>query len=72
MRDKARAIVDGLLERYPDGECDFVEEVAAPLPLQVICEMMGIPEADEKQVFAWTNVILGVGDPEYAPTSTSC
>jgi cytochrome P450 len=68
VREKARVIVDGLLERYPEGACDFVEEIAAPLPLQVICEMMGIPEADEKQVFAWTNVILGVGDPEYAPT----
>ena len=52
----------------PTASCDFVENVAAPLPLQIICEMMGIPEADEKQVFAWTNVILGVGDPEYAST----
>ena len=58
----------GLLERYPDGECDFVEEIAAPLPLQIICEMMGIPAADEQQIFAWTNVILGVGDPEYGST----
>ena len=65
VKDKATKIVDGLLERFPDGECDFVEEIAAPLPLQIICEMMGIPAADEQQVFAWTNVILGVGDPEY-------
>ena len=68
MRTKAAKIVDDLLATYPDGACDFVENVAAPLPLQIICEMMGIPEADEKQVFAWTNVILGVGDPEYAST----
>jgi hypothetical protein len=68
VRTKAAKIVDELLATYPDGECDFVENVAAPLPLQIICEMMGIPEADEKQVFAWTNVILGVGDPEYAST----
>jgi len=65
VKTKATAIVDELLEKYPDGECDFVEEVAAPLPLQIICEMMGIPAEDEQQVFAWTNVILGVGDPEY-------
>src|SRR5262249_54357444 len=68
VREKATKIVDGLLERFPEGECDFVETVAAPLPLQIICEMMGIPESDEQQVFAWTNVILGVGDPEYTPT----
>src|SRR5262245_35569926 len=65
VRQKADAIVDGLLERYPDGTCDFVEEVAAPLPLQIICEMMGIPDEDERQVFAWTNTILGAGDPDY-------
>ena len=62
---KAQSIVDGLLERFPDGECDFVTEVAAPLPLQIICEMMGIPESDTAQIFNWTNVILGAGDPEY-------
>jgi len=68
VRTKAAKIVDDLLTTYPDGACDFVENVAAPLPLQIICEMMGIPEADEKQVFAWTNIILGVGDPDYAST----
>ena len=68
VKVKAAAIVDGLLERFPDAECDFVEEVAAPLPLQIICEMMGIPADDEKQIFAWTNVILGVGDPEFVGT----
>jgi cytochrome P450 len=65
VQTKAAAIVDNLLEKYPNGECDFVEEVAAPLPLQIICEMMGIPPEDEKQIFQWTNVILGAGDPEY-------
>ena len=65
VRTKATAIVDRLLEHFPDGECDFVEQVAAPLPLQIICEMMGIPREDEAQIFQWTNVILGVGDPEY-------
>ncbi len=65
VKVKAVAIVDGLLERYPNGACDFVEEIAAPLPLQIICEMMGIPENDIKQIFNWTNIILGAGDPEY-------
>jgi methyl-branched lipid omega-hydroxylase len=68
VKVKASAIVDGLLERFPDGNCDFVEQVAAPLPLQIICEMMGIPASDEQQIFAWTNVILGVGDPEFVGT----
>jgi len=66
VREKADGIVDTVLEKYPDGACDFVDEVAAPLPLQIICEMMGIPDEDERQVFAWTNTILGAGDPDYA------
>jgi methyl-branched lipid omega-hydroxylase len=65
VRTKATAIIDRLIDQFPDGECDFVEQVAAPLPLQIICEMMGIPAEDEAQIFNWTNVILGVGDPEY-------
>jgi len=65
VRDKARALVDEAIDHHPDGSCDFVETFAAPLPLQVICEMMGIPRQDESKVFAWTNVILGAGDPDY-------
>ena len=68
VHEKATSIVDGLLERFPDGECDFVTELAAPLPLQIICEMMGIPPADEAQIFQWTNTILGAGDPEFGGT----
>jgi methyl-branched lipid omega-hydroxylase len=68
VTDKAKGVVDRMLEANPGGECDFVEWIAAPLPLQIICEMMGIPESDTEQIFAWTNVILGAGDPEYGGT----
>src|SRR4029078_6040603 len=43
IRDIAREIVDRVAER---GECDFVVDVAAELPLQVIAEMMGVPNED--------------------------
>ncbi|WP_419917695.1 cytochrome P450 [Candidatus Poriferisocius sp.] len=49
------------------GECDFVTEVAARLPLQIICEMMGIPENRHQEVFHLSNIILSQGDPEYIP-----
>jgi cytochrome P450 len=62
VRDRARRLVDAA--RETGGACDFVDAFAAPLPLQVICDMLGIPEEDEEQVFHWTNVLLGVGDPE--------
>lgn len=65
VKERAERLVTDLFERFPNGECDFVEEVAAPLPLAIICDMMGIPEEDHKKIFHWTNVILGVGDPEF-------
>ena len=68
VRDKARALVDRALDEHRDGRCDFVQAFAAPLPLQIICDMMGIPPEDEAQIFTWTNVILGAGDPDYGGT----
>jgi methyl-branched lipid omega-hydroxylase len=49
------------------GECDFVTEVAAKLPLKIICDMMGVPQSDYDTVFTRSNIILGAGDPEYTP-----
>jgi cytochrome P450 len=60
----AARIVDDVMGQ---GECDFVTEVAAKLPLEIICNMMGIPSSDYETVFSRSNVILGAGDPEYVP-----
>ena len=60
----AGEIVDAVIEK---GEADFVLEVAAPLPLKIICDMMGIPESDYATVFSRSNIILSQGDPEYIP-----
>ncbi len=68
VRARSAKVVDRLLEEFPDGSCDFVEHVASPLPLQIICDMMGIPDSDVLQIFNWTNIILGVGDPEFVGT----
>jgi cytochrome P450 len=60
-----------LIERVSElGACDFVTEIAAPLPLKIICDMMGIPESQWGFVFERTNVILGAGDPEYTEDVT--
>jgi cytochrome P450 len=66
VSERARGLVSRMIERHPNRRCDFVAELAAPLPLQIICSMMGIPDGDEDLVFRWTNVILGVGDPDVA------
>jgi len=64
VRERAHRLVAALIADHADGEADLVSELAGPLPLQVICDMMGIPEADHQRVFHWTNVILGFGDPD--------
>jgi cytochrome P450 len=58
----ATTIIDDVIDK---GECDFVTDIAAALPLKIICEMMGIPESQYGFVFDRTNIILGAGDPEY-------
>ncbi len=57
VRQIARAIVDGIAHK---GECDFVADVAAELPLRVIAEMLGVPEGDRRRIFELSNrLILG-------------
>lgn len=47
-----------------DGTFDLVAEIATPLPLAIICNMMGIPEEDRGLVLTMSNIILSGGDPE--------
>jgi methyl-branched lipid omega-hydroxylase len=64
VRDRARRLVTGMIADHPDGRGELVTELAGPFPLQIICDLMGIPEDDHRQIFLWTNVILGFGDPD--------
>jgi cholest-4-en-3-one 26-monooxygenase len=62
-RERARAILDKVT---PRGECDFVTDVAAELPLQVIADILGVPQTDRHKMFDWSNRMVGSEDPEYA------
>lgn len=64
VRDRAHRLVKEMIANHPDGQADLVSELAGPLPLQIICDMMGIPDEDHQTIFHWTNVILGFGDPD--------
>ena len=64
VHDRARRLVTNMTAHHRDAHADFVAEISGPLPLQIICDMMGIPEEDEQKVFHWTSVILGAGDDE--------
>jgi cholest-4-en-3-one 26-monooxygenase len=61
FREHARCIVDAVACR---GECEFVEEVAAELPLIAILELLGVPLEDRKKFFEWTNTMIFADDPD--------
>ncbi|SUA75861.1 Steroid C27-monooxygenase [Nocardia otitidiscaviarum] len=46
------------------GRGDFVEQVAAELPLQAIAELIGVPQEDRKKIFRWSNEMTGYDDPD--------
>ena len=57
-------------------EADFVADIAAPLPVQVICELVGAPPEDHGMLYELTNRMIGADDPQvssftgYAHAST--
>ena len=59
---------DLLVELAGDGEtreADFVGDLAAPLTLAVLADMLGVPREDWRLMFKWTNQIAGSADPEF-------
>jgi cholest-4-en-3-one 26-monooxygenase len=62
VREICEALID---EVVPRGEADFVTDIAAPLPLYVICELVGAPPEDRNRIFELSNRLAGFDDPEY-------
>jgi len=62
IRTIAKAHVDRMAEM--GGECDFVADVALTFPLQVIMEILGVPEADEPRMLKLTQELFGSTDPD--------
>ncbi|WP_255605022.1 cytochrome P450 [Mycolicibacterium xanthum] len=50
--------LDTMLEKAGDGPVDYVDEFAGKLPMDVISELMGVPEADRAQVRAWADAVM--------------
>jgi cholest-4-en-3-one 26-monooxygenase len=62
IRELTSNIIDEVIEQ---GGCDYVVDVAAEVPLQVIAEMLGVPHEDRHKLFEWSNRMIGSEDPEY-------
>jgi linalool 8-monooxygenase len=61
VKSRTCTILDRLAGR---AECEFVSEVAAELPIQVLAELLGVPQEDRHQLYAWSNTVIGEDDPE--------
>jgi cholest-4-en-3-one 26-monooxygenase len=63
IRETTQRIID---DAVATGSVDFVIDVAAELPLQVIADLLGVPQEDRHNLFTWSNqMIAGQDDPEY-------
>ena len=60
IRTRAARIVNGVAGR---GQCDFLRDIAAVLPIEVICDMLGVPAVDREEMQRLTVLTLGFGDP---------
>ena len=63
MEGRVRQITGELLDALPAGEeCDAVEKLTAPLPVLVICELLGIPGADRSAFRRWSDAAIVASD----------
>jgi cholest-4-en-3-one 26-monooxygenase len=62
LEARTRRIIEEARER---GSGDFVEEVAAELPLQAIADLLGVPQEDRSKLFHWSNQMMSYDDPDF-------
>src|SRR5207244_11488778 len=65
LEPRLRAVVRRTLDEVgPKGRCDFVTDVACELPVIAICELLGVPVEDRGKIVGWSNMMVGMEDPE--------
>jgi cytochrome P450 len=59
VRERTGRILDQLAEKAADGSVvDVTAEVAVPLPIQLICSVLGLPQGDEERLFRWSEAAI--------------
>ena len=61
----AEALVDNMIGGRTEGTSDFVDTVAAQLPILVLADVLGMPREDRWLTFDWANRVIGFQDPDY-------
>ncbi|RSO11759.1 cytochrome P450 [Streptomyces sp. WAC 06783] len=72
LRPRVQQITDELLDAMlaaPDGRADLVEALAFPLPMTVICELLGVPDIERDTFRAWSNELVSPTDNEATMTA---
>ena len=65
LRSRMQRIVDELLDRAAErGDTELIEEIAYPLPVRVICELLGVPPEDHETFKEWSRLLSRSMDPE--------
>jgi len=59
-----------LHEARDKGSGDFIRDVAAELPLQMIADLLGVPQEDRHKIFEWSNEMMIFDDPEFGQDPT--
>ena len=59
LRTRVRSLLDAVASR---SECDFVKDIATPLPMFMIGELMGLPEEDYDRLLEWSDLFATGGD----------
>lgn len=62
LRELTKQTIDAALEK---DEFDFIEEISADLPIQVLARLLGVPRSDTPQLIAWGNELVANTDPDF-------
>jgi cytochrome P450/NADPH-cytochrome P450 reductase len=68
IEDHAREVVDAVAEK---GSIDFLEEVAAEMPLLVLADIFGFPSEDRQMLHRWTDTMIAYDDPDAGPAEAA-
>lgn len=68
LRELTRATLDSAFAKAADngGEIDFVDEISADFPINVLARLLDVPQEDTAQLIAWGNEFVGATDPDFA------